>query len=117
MAGIIITMLLYAGFFAYNQHSVQCIVKQKTGIDCAGCGLTRGFYNILHGNIKEANSLNTNAVFIFSFFAIELLIRLVLIVASGIKRLNVSRFIIWDILQAITLFFLCFYPYIKYLFE
>lgn len=31
-----------------------CLVKLTTGLDCPGCGGTRAFYYLLHGNLPQA---------------------------------------------------------------
>jgi hypothetical protein len=31
-----------------------CVVKLTTGLDCPGCGGTRAFYYLLHGNLPQA---------------------------------------------------------------
>jgi hypothetical protein len=37
---------------AYDLPS--CLVKMTTGLDCPGCGGTRAFYYLMHGNLPEA---------------------------------------------------------------
>ncbi|MBX6752177.1 MAG: DUF2752 domain-containing protein [Micromonosporaceae bacterium] len=32
----------------------SCLVKLTTGLDCPGCGGTRAFYYLLHGNLPQA---------------------------------------------------------------
>jgi hypothetical protein len=44
-----------------------CIVKLTTGLDCPGCGGTRAFYYLLHGNIPEAARHHAIAVFAAPF--------------------------------------------------
>ncbi len=44
-----------------------CIVKLTTGLDCPGCGGTRAFYYLLHGNIAEAARYHAIAVFAAPF--------------------------------------------------
>lgn len=43
-----------------------CLFHELTGLNCPGCGSTRAFYALLHGNFMRA--LKDNALFIFSFF-------------------------------------------------
>jgi hypothetical protein len=42
-----------------------CVYKNKTGIDCGGCGLTRAFVQIAHGSPREALRLNPLAPVVF----------------------------------------------------
>jgi hypothetical protein len=44
-----------------------CIVKLTTGFDCPGCGGTRAFYYLLHGNVAEAARYHVMAVFAAPF--------------------------------------------------
>lgn len=44
-----------------------CIIKMTTGLDCPGCGGTRAFYFLLHGNLPEAVRHHAMAVFAAPF--------------------------------------------------
>jgi hypothetical protein len=44
-----------------------CLVKMTTGLDCPGCGGTRAFYYLLHGNLPEAARYHAVAVFAAPF--------------------------------------------------
>ena len=39
-----------------------CAVKALTGLDCAGCGMTRAFLLIGHGSVAEATAAHPLAV-------------------------------------------------------
>ncbi len=52
-----------AGAFA----SPTCLVKLTTGLDCPGCGGTRAFWYLLHGNIPAAARSHVVAVFAAPF--------------------------------------------------
>jgi hypothetical protein len=59
-----------------------CPLYALTGIACPGCGLTRGFHALFHGDIVVA--LNYNALlpmfaFVFGYF----LISMILVIARG----------------------------------
>ena len=45
----------------------SCLVKLTTGLDCPGCGGTRAFYYLLHGNLPEAARYHAMAVFAAPF--------------------------------------------------
>jgi hypothetical protein len=50
---------------ATSADKVQtCLVKLTTGFDCPGCGGTRAFWYLLHGNIPAA--ARHHAVFVFA---------------------------------------------------
>ena len=43
--------------------SPTCLIKLTTGLDCPGCGGTRAFWYLLHGNIPAAARSHALAVF------------------------------------------------------
>jgi hypothetical protein len=45
-----------------------CQFHRLTGLNCPGCGATRAFYALLHGNLLLA--LKNNALFVFSLAAL-----------------------------------------------
>lgn len=115
-AGIITAMLFYAGFFAYSSHAVQCVYKDATGIDCATCGITRGFHHVLVGNFKTAYQLNPLSLQLFLFFAIQLIMRLCFMFLPSLRN-NRVKVIRWDIIITLLLFAVCFFPLITQLFK
>jgi len=44
-----------------------CVIKLTTGLDCPGCGGTRAFFYLMHGNIPEAARHHAMAVFAAPF--------------------------------------------------
>ena len=52
-----------AGFFP------QCPLYQMTGLACPGCGLTRGFHALFHGDVLTALDYNALLPFYVLFFA------------------------------------------------
>lgn len=71
--------LCFAGGVAYTlasnptdanaAASPTCLVKLTTGFDCPGCGGTRAFWYVLHGNIPAAARSHLLAVFAAPFLA------------------------------------------------
>jgi len=41
-----------------GNHYPTCVFHELTGLWCPGCGLTRGTYALLHGDLPAAVSLN-----------------------------------------------------------
>jgi hypothetical protein len=65
-----------AGFFPV------CPLYSLTGIHCPGCGLTRGFHALFHGDVITA--LHYNALLpVFAFLFAFVFVSLVLIVVRG----------------------------------
>ena len=67
---------LTAGFFP------QCPLYQMTGLACPGCGLTRGFHALFHGDVLTALDYNLMLPFYVLFFA-YLTASLFLVAARG----------------------------------
>lgn len=58
----------------YLEAIPLCHIKLMIGINCPGCGLTRAFFYLFHGSIREAISMNALApvlVLWFSIYALE----------------------------------------------
>jgi hypothetical protein len=49
--------------------SPTCLVRLTTGFDCPGCGGTRAFWYLLHGNVPAAARSHLMAVFAAPFLA------------------------------------------------
>ncbi len=60
---VLVTDPTDAGAFA----SPTCLVRLTTGFDCPGCGGTRAFWFLLHGNIPAAARSHLLAVFAAPF--------------------------------------------------
>src|SRR5262245_38315317 len=60
-----------AGFFPV------CPLHEMTGLNCPGCGLTRGFHALFHGDILTAlhfNALLPIYAFIFGYLVISMIL-------------------------------------------
>ena len=77
-AGIFGIIFLYSGIFSAqkNNHPIPsaCIVKP-----CSSTGLSRGFSEIIRFNFESAKKYNKNAIPIFTFFLVQLILRLFLV--------------------------------------
>lgn len=52
-----------------GQIPETCTLHTQLGMDCPGCGLTRGFIHLAHGRVLAAWSLNPIAPFMFAYVA------------------------------------------------
>ena len=69
----LVILVCFAGGVAYTVaahptggdafSSPTCIIKMTTGFDCPGCGGTRAFWFLMHGNIAAAARSHIMAVF------------------------------------------------------
>jgi Protein of unknown function (DUF2752) len=46
-----------------------CLIKNITGYECPGCGMTHSVFNILHGNFIQAFYYNKLVIVIFPLLA------------------------------------------------
>jgi Protein of unknown function (DUF2752) len=82
-----------AGFFP------QCPLHAMTGLNCPGCGMTRGLHALLHGDILSALQFNALLPFIL-IFGLYLGVSLFLTAVRG-KGLNfnvIPPFALWSFL-------------------
>jgi hypothetical protein len=93
-----------------------CPFHALTGLNCPGCGLTRGFHAVSHGDVLSALHFNALIPFYFLFF-LYLFVSLALILfrGRGLKFRTFSPRVIYGFL-ALTLVFsvvrnLPFYPF------
>ncbi len=50
----------------------MCSTKVLLGIDCPGCGLTRAFISISHGQLAKAWHFNRASFFVYAFVAAQI---------------------------------------------
>lgn len=89
---------------------LPCILYKLTGLQCAGCGITRATHQILNLNFKEAFILNP-LIFIYAIFVIYLVIKAAIlkILKKDIDITNIFKKdikIILYIALVITVFFM-----------
>ncbi len=99
-AGPLAILLCFSGGVAYTlvSHPTEvgayasptCLVKLTTGFDCPGCGGTRAFWYLLHGDIPAAARSHMVAI-----FAAPILIYMYIAWAANLvfkRKLPVPRF-------------------------
>lgn len=76
-----------------------CFLYSTTGFACPGCGLTRGFHALFHGDIAVAmgfNALIPLFVLIFGFFFVSM--AYVALTGRSFPRWSISLPAIWGLL-------------------
>lgn len=81
---LFLLILLVFGILVVFVFDVNCMFKSIIGIPCPGCGLTRGFRALFHGNIIEAEKYNILTIPIFIF----LIVLGILMLIDIIKKTN-----------------------------
>ena len=73
-----------------------CTSKRLLGIDCPGCGLTRSFICISHGNWQRAWYLNPASFFVYAFVLVQIPYRITQFIRLRMGREPISdRWNIW----------------------
>lgn len=88
-----------AGFFPV------CPLYKITGIACPGCGLTRGFHALFHGDVWTAldfNALIPVFAFVFGYFSVSLF--LVAVRGRGLSWRFFPPAALWGFLIGLALF-------------
>ena len=119
LAAVIFMIFLYSAIFSpeKNNYPVVCIHEQLTGKPCVSCGLSHSFSLAVRGKFNEAQSWNPYGIRIFSFFLIQLAMRLSL-TAVYLKLQGSRRIIVlFDAIISSLLFLVAFYPFLKYIAE
>ena len=52
-----------------------CMLRRTTGLSCPGCGLTRCFISLAHGDVAAAWSFNPAGLWLFAIIAAQLPLR------------------------------------------
>ena len=62
-----------------------CMLKAQTGLSCPGCGLTRCFISLAHGDLNAAWDYNPAGLIVFAVLAYQIPYRLIALgcIASG----------------------------------
>lgn len=111
---IIMAIFLYAAFYKNSNHHIPALLTQETGIIPPSKGLSASFAEIIRGNISEALELNAHAIRIFSFFALQFLLRAVILISLKKHWLPVNKMVAIDVSLAVILFVVCFAPLIEF---
>lgn len=115
-AGIFIFVMIYSGIFSAekNNHPIDCMVYENTGKLCHTCGLSRSFSEIVRFNFDKALIYNKSSIKIFSFFFIELILRLCFFIILYFNLIRLRIVLISDIIISISLFLYCYNDLIFY---
>jgi hypothetical protein len=98
-------------------HPIPSVYTQITGENSPSKGLSAGFSEIVRGNLKMAQSINPNAIRVFSFFLMQLALRIIIsivVFCGNNKTLWVAAI---DSAISIFLFVYCFAPLIEFTFK
>lgn len=108
---IFIIMIMFIFFYCYLSSflnfGIGSLCKGMPLSYCKSRGLTRAFSQILNLNFKEALAYNPYSLKIFSFFLIQLMVRL--LINKMLRFSNFKLVLAFDIVFSITFFIYSFY--------
>jgi hypothetical protein len=111
---IVVLVVVYSFVFAENNHPIPSIYSDYTGELSPSKGLSAGFSNIVRGNVDLALNHNPHSVRVFSFFAIQLLLRVFFLLVIRIYPTKIARIAFSDAFVSLAIFAWCFAPLIKF---
>ncbi len=111
---LISLIFLYSIIFYPDNYPIPPLLSILTEEIPPSKGLSIGFSEVLRGNFQEALNHNPYSIRIFSFFAIQLIIRFICLMALYYSRFRHSIIAFVDTILSTALFIWCFYPLISY---
>jgi len=51
---LVILFVVYYAIAAFLHRDTYCLIKNTTGFPCPGCGMTRSYVSLLHGDVQGA---------------------------------------------------------------
>ena len=119
-AGVVSIAAASFGVWFFNPASAgffpQCPFHALTGMNCPGCGLTRGFHALFHGDVLSAlhyNAMLPLYAFIFGYLFISLM--LIAVRGRGLSWKIFSSSATWIFFVAVIVFTIVrnlpFYPF------
>jgi len=112
-------MFAYAAIFSPSLGRYPILSSQQllTGESTLSTGLSRGFSSIARFRFEEARKFNPYSIRIFSFFLLQLLMRISFIWVQGILTVrHLQKLIIVDGVISALMFILFFWPFLEEMF-
>jgi hypothetical protein len=112
--GVIFSVILYSFVYSENNHPIPSIFTEFTGETSPSKGLSAGFSSIVRGDFSKALDQNAYSLRIFSFFAIQLLLRFFCSIIIYVQPERLRKIALLDTFFSIVIFSWCFAPLIEY---
>ncbi len=108
-------IFIYSGIFSYSRanHPIKSNYTQITGKPSISTGLSRSFSAIIKLEFKKAREFNPYGISVFTFFLIQLCLRLFFYMMLKRSLYELKIILILDAVISTTLFILHFEPFIK----
>ncbi len=107
---IIVFIFLYSLVFSNNIHPIKSNCNDSVISACTSKGLSRAFSSILKLDFDKAVKYNKYSLYVFSFFFIQLILRIIFVVINYYN--NKKTIVFFDIIISVILFIYCFLYFI-----
>ncbi len=116
LALVVLGVFVYSLLYTPGKHPIPSVFTDITGVETPSKGLSAAFSEVVRGNLSEANSYNAYVLQVFSFFVLQLLLRISLIFVS--EKTNRLKMVVWlDVTFSLALFLYCFWPFVQFIFK
>ncbi len=115
LAGVIVFIMGYSLFYSpgENHYPVPCIHEKITGEPCPSCGLSHAFSLIVRGRVDEALEWNSQALRVFLFFSLQLVMRISLGAWAIAGKKCLRQVVIIDAVVSSVMALTAFYPFMR----
>ena len=105
----------YSGLFSPDEekYPVECIHERITGEPCPSCGMSHAFSLIVRGRVNEALQWNGASVRVFSFFIIQLIMRLTIGLRCFYSDRHPGKIAVADAFLSSIMALVAFYPFLR----
>jgi hypothetical protein len=119
LAGIILGILVYSGIFSARKdhYPIPSFYEKATGNTSPSHGLSKSFSEMVRLRLRSAREYNREGPLIFSFFMIQMVMRMMAIGIVALRRSWQRQVILIDVSLSILLFLFCFRHYIGVFFR
>ncbi len=105
----------YSLFYSPDEekYPVPCIHEQLTGEPCPSCGMSHAFSLIVRGRLAEALEWNPHSLRLFLFFALQLLMRIILAAVAFRTTKNLRAISVTDAVVSSVMALTAFWPLLR----
>ena len=109
---IVLILLIFIYSAIFHQNNFDYPIHSQVSGNTVSTGLSRAFSEIVRCNLHKAKKLNKYSLSIFMFFAVQLFIRIIVLILLLSTKKNRNLLIIADILITVLLFLQSFREFI-----
>ncbi len=115
LTGVILLVMGYSLFYSPDEekYPVPCIHEQLTGEPCPSCGMSHAFSLIVRGRLAEALEWNPHSLRLFLFFALQLLMRIILAAVAFRTTKNLRAISVTDAVVSSVMALTAFWPLLR----